>query len=103
MIRIAPEKPEDAVPTFLRIAPSLWIDRQAEEAANFCVSSFKNSRVVEKKHDGKAGREVHPMPAGTGDERAFRARRPDVQQNPMDAQRATSAMLETTMLDIAAL
>src|SRR6267143_382437 len=28
-----------------RITPSLWFDNQAEEAANFYVSVFKNSKV----------------------------------------------------------
>ncbi|MGO9114965.1 MAG: VOC family protein [Thermoguttaceae bacterium] len=29
-----------------KISPSLWFDSQAEEAANFYVSVFKNSRIV---------------------------------------------------------
>ena len=29
-----------------RITPNLWFDTQAEEAANFYVSVFKNSRIV---------------------------------------------------------
>ncbi len=31
---------------FQRITPFLWFDRQAEEAANFYVSVFENSRIV---------------------------------------------------------
>lgn len=44
-----------------RITPFLWFDTQAEEAANFYVSIFKNSRV------GKVSRypEGSPAPAGT--------------------------------------
>jgi predicted 3-demethylubiquinone-9 3-methyltransferase (glyoxalase superfamily) len=33
-----------------RITPNLWFDTQAEEAAEFYVSVFPNSRVVEKTH-----------------------------------------------------
>ena len=29
-----------------RIAPCLWFDSQAEEAARFYVSVFKNSKIV---------------------------------------------------------
>ena len=30
-----------------KISPCLWFDQQAEQAANFYVSIFKNSRIVE--------------------------------------------------------
>ena len=30
-----------------KITPFLWFDNQAEEAANFYVSIFKNSKIVE--------------------------------------------------------
>ena len=33
-----------------KIAPMLWFDNQAEEAANFYVSVFKNSKVNEITH-----------------------------------------------------
>ena len=33
-----------------RITPFLWFDNQAEEAANFYVSVFKNSKVKQKTH-----------------------------------------------------
>jgi predicted 3-demethylubiquinone-9 3-methyltransferase (glyoxalase superfamily) len=33
-----------------RITPFLWFDDQAEEAANFYVSVFKNSKIKEKTH-----------------------------------------------------
>ncbi|MGO9111929.1 MAG: VOC family protein [Thermoguttaceae bacterium] len=33
-----------------KITPSLWFDTQAEEAANFYVSVFKNSRIVRTNH-----------------------------------------------------
>jgi predicted 3-demethylubiquinone-9 3-methyltransferase (glyoxalase superfamily) len=48
-----------------RIAPCLWFDTQAEEAARFYTSIFKNSRIVSMSRYGEAGREVHKMPAGT--------------------------------------
>ena len=38
-----------------KIAPCLWFDNQAEEAAAFYVSIFKNSRVVEVARYGEAG------------------------------------------------
>jgi predicted 3-demethylubiquinone-9 3-methyltransferase (glyoxalase superfamily) len=37
------------------ISPFLWFDGQAEEAANFYVSIFKNSRVVGVSRYGEAG------------------------------------------------
>jgi predicted 3-demethylubiquinone-9 3-methyltransferase (glyoxalase superfamily) len=42
-----------------RIAPCLWFDHQAEEAAQFYVSIFKNSKVVTVTRYSKAGREIH--------------------------------------------
>jgi predicted 3-demethylubiquinone-9 3-methyltransferase (glyoxalase superfamily) len=49
----------------LRIAPCLWFDHQAEEAAKFYVSIFKNSKIVSTSRYGKAGCEVHHQPAGS--------------------------------------
>lgn len=43
-----------------RITPNLWFDTQAEEAAAFYMSVFKNSRVVSVSHYTDAG----PRPAG---------------------------------------
>jgi len=43
-----------------KIIPSLWFDTQAEEAASFYTSVFKNSRIVSKTHYTEAG----PRPAG---------------------------------------
>ena len=31
-----------------KITPNLWFDKQAEEAAEFYCSVFKNSRVISK-------------------------------------------------------
>jgi len=44
-----------------RITPFLWFDSQAEEAANFYVSVFSNSRIREIVRYGDAG----PGPAGS--------------------------------------
>jgi predicted 3-demethylubiquinone-9 3-methyltransferase (glyoxalase superfamily) len=44
-----------------RIVPNLWFDTEAEEAANFYISVFKNSRIVNVAHYTEAG----PRPAGT--------------------------------------
>ncbi len=44
-----------------KITPFLWFDDQAEEAANFYVSIFKNSKIVNIVRYGEAG----PGPAGT--------------------------------------
>jgi len=44
-----------------KITPFLWFDTQAEEAANFYVSVFKNSKVVSTTRYGDAG----PGPKGS--------------------------------------
>ena len=41
-----------------RIAPCLWFDDQAEQAAAFYVSVFKNSRIVSVTRYTEAGREI---------------------------------------------
>ena len=38
-----------------KITPNLWFDTQAEEAANFYLSVFKNSRIVNVTHYTEAG------------------------------------------------
>ena len=48
-----------------RIAPCLWFDDQAEEAANFYVGIFPNSRVVMTTRYSEAGFEIHRRPAGS--------------------------------------
>src|SRR2546423_12127576 len=48
-----------------KIAPCLWFDDQAEEAANYYCGIFKNSRIVTVTRYGKAGYEVHRLPAGS--------------------------------------
>jgi len=44
-----------------KITPFLWFDNQAEEAMNFYVSIFKNSKIVKVTCYGEAG----PGPNGT--------------------------------------
>jgi predicted 3-demethylubiquinone-9 3-methyltransferase (glyoxalase superfamily) len=48
-----------------RITPCLWFDNQAEEAVNFYVSIFKNSKVGRIARYGEAGAEVSGRPKGT--------------------------------------
>ena len=48
-----------------RITPCLWFDNQAEEAANFYASIFKNSKIGNITRYGEEGYEIHKMPAGT--------------------------------------
>ena len=43
------------------ISPCLWFDDQAEEAAKFYTSIFRNSRIVEVRQNGEGG----PWPAGS--------------------------------------
>jgi predicted 3-demethylubiquinone-9 3-methyltransferase (glyoxalase superfamily) len=43
-----------------KIVPNLWFDTEAEEAANFYISIFKDSEIVAVSHYGEAG----PRPAG---------------------------------------
>jgi predicted 3-demethylubiquinone-9 3-methyltransferase (glyoxalase superfamily) len=44
-----------------KITPFLWFDKEAEEAASFYVSVFKNSKIVSVSRYGDAG----PGPKGT--------------------------------------
>jgi predicted 3-demethylubiquinone-9 3-methyltransferase (glyoxalase superfamily) len=48
-----------------RIVPCLWFDHQAEEAASFYVSIFKNSKITKISRYPKAGFETHKKPAGS--------------------------------------
>lgn len=47
------------------ITPCLWFDNQAEEAVNFYVSIFKNSKVGSITRYGEAGAEVSGRPKGS--------------------------------------
>lgn len=48
-----------------KINPCLWFDNQAEDAAKFYTSIFKNSRIGNVSRFGKEGYEIHHMPEGT--------------------------------------
>jgi len=48
-----------------QITPCLWFDTQAEEAANFYVSVFKNSRIGKIRRYGKAGQNMHGKKEGS--------------------------------------
>jgi len=56
---------ESGMPVTQRIAPCLWFDHEAEDAAKFYTSIFPNSRIVEISRYGEAGHEVHGRPAGS--------------------------------------
>lgn len=47
-----------------KISPCLWFDNQAEEAARFYTSIFKNSKIVQIARYTEAGREIHGGEAG---------------------------------------
>jgi predicted 3-demethylubiquinone-9 3-methyltransferase (glyoxalase superfamily) len=48
-----------------RIAPCLWFDSEAEEAAGFYVSIFPNSFIGRVARFPREGQEVHGRPAGS--------------------------------------
>ena len=48
-----------------KIAPCLWFDTEAEEAAEFYVSTFENSRILRVLNYTEAGYEIHGKPAGS--------------------------------------
>lgn len=47
-----------------RITSCLWFDNQAEEAANFYCSVFRNSKLGRTSYYGKEGTEIHGQPEG---------------------------------------
>lgn len=48
-----------------KIAPCLWFDSQGEEAANFYVGIFRNSKILQIARYGKAGQETHKQKEGS--------------------------------------
>lgn len=48
-----------------KITPHLWFDNNAEEAAKFYISIFKNSKIIDITHYGKSAAEVSGRPKGT--------------------------------------
>jgi predicted 3-demethylubiquinone-9 3-methyltransferase (glyoxalase superfamily) len=57
----ASDEEKTCMPIEQRITPFLWFDHQAEEAANFYVSIFKNSRIKSVARYGDSG----PGPKGS--------------------------------------
>lgn len=47
------------------IVPCLWFDQNAEEAVNFYVSIFRNSKILKKTYYTKEGYDIHQMKEGT--------------------------------------
>lgn len=47
------------------ITPCLWFDHQAEQAVNFYISIFKNSKIDHISRYGKEGFEIHGQKEGT--------------------------------------
>ena len=48
-----------------KITPCLWFDNEAEEAARFYVSLFRDARIGEISRYGKEGFEIHGRPEGS--------------------------------------
>ncbi len=48
-----------------KLTPCLWFDTQAEEAANFYISVFANSRIKQISRYGKSGQDVHSKEPGS--------------------------------------
>jgi predicted 3-demethylubiquinone-9 3-methyltransferase (glyoxalase superfamily) len=48
-----------------KITPCLWFDSNAEAAAKFYTSIFKNSKIGKISRYGKEGYEIHGKPEGT--------------------------------------
>jgi len=53
------------MPSIQKIAPCLWFDDRAEEAARFYVGIFRNSKILEISRYSEAGQEVHGRPPGS--------------------------------------
>jgi predicted 3-demethylubiquinone-9 3-methyltransferase (glyoxalase superfamily) len=48
-----------------KITPHLWFDNQAEEAVQFYVSLFKNSKILNVARYGEAGAKISGRPQGS--------------------------------------
>ncbi|HKB44531.1 MAG TPA: VOC family protein [Chitinophagaceae bacterium] len=51
--------------TMQKISSNLWFAHEAEEAANYYVSIFKNGKVKKIARYGKEGHDIHKMPEGS--------------------------------------
>ncbi len=61
----ARKKPSRRAAGVATISPCLWFDDQAEEAARFYVSIFKQAKIVSVNRYPAVGEEVHGRPAGS--------------------------------------
>ena len=48
-----------------KITPFLWFDTEAEEAAKYYISIFRNSKIEKISRYGKGGQETHKRPVGS--------------------------------------
>jgi len=53
------------MPSSHRITTCLWFDTQAEEAANYYVGIFRNSRITNIGRYGEGGKEIHGRQSGS--------------------------------------
>src|SRR5687768_3704259 len=53
------------MPTVSTITPCLWFDTQAEDAAKFYTSIFKNSKITQITRYSEAGKEFHGKEPGS--------------------------------------
>ena len=51
--------------TMQKISANLWFDNEAEEAAKFYTSIFKNSKIEKVARYGKEGFDIHKRPEGS--------------------------------------
>jgi predicted 3-demethylubiquinone-9 3-methyltransferase (glyoxalase superfamily) len=58
-------EPNETETNMQKITPYLWFEDNAEEAAKFYTSIFKNSRVINITHYGESAAEVSGRPKGT--------------------------------------
>jgi predicted 3-demethylubiquinone-9 3-methyltransferase (glyoxalase superfamily) len=59
------KKKEAQMATMQKITSNLWFDNQAEEAAKFYTSVFKNSKIGRIARYGKEGQEIHGRKEGS--------------------------------------
>lgn len=48
-----------------KITPHIWFDKEAEEAAKFYTSIFKDSKILNTSYYSEVGKEVHGQESGT--------------------------------------
>jgi predicted 3-demethylubiquinone-9 3-methyltransferase (glyoxalase superfamily) len=77
-----------------KITPFPWFDGKAEEAANFYISIFKNSRIVDTMRSGDGRPGIH---------RVERRTHVQVFSGHIEGERHTEAMMQMHKLDIAGL